>query len=132
MRQFNPKKLPMIWAVIFFVFGALVILNYLGDISSSNITNYENTEIKGIVDEIAGFNRGFPILIVNGNRFYIHQLPPSFGKYILPGDSISKNKGSFEIVSFRKKGKIIEAIEWKYSIINGYEQPDIRKTNHIL
>lgn len=127
MQHLNPKKLSMVWAMLFFIVGTIIILNYLGNLSYSKAINYENTKIEGTIDEIAGFNRGFPILIVNGKRFYVNHLPPSFGKYILPGDSILKSKGSFSVISYRKKGRLIEVIEWKYSIINGYEQPDIKK-----
>ncbi len=98
----------------------------LSRMSATNTRRYENQRIAGVVKQVIGFNRGFPILLINGQQTYIHRLPPDFGKYILPGDSICKQKGEFTVVSYRKIQDCVEIITWQYGIRNGYEQPDIR------
>lgn len=127
MKPLQSRPISAVW--VFGSFGIVVsFLLYVLSIHSSEVSlNYLNSRISGTVQNIEGFNRGFPILIVDANRVYIHQLPPDFGKYIMPGDSIYKPKGSLTVTSYRKHKLCAETITWKYSITNGYEQPDIIK-----
>ncbi|QKG53981.1 hypothetical protein [Hymenobacter sp. BRD67] len=127
MKLSNLRSKPLIWGIAFFVTGVFFLLYGSSVISAKSYSKYLNSQISGTVQDIEGFNRGFPILSIDRNNLYIHYLPPEFGKYILPGDSIFKPKGSLAVTSFRKHKLCVESIVWKYSIINGYEQPDITK-----
>ena len=127
MKESNLSSQSVVLAITLFIAGVIIILYYSDSVSASKELAYKNKQIKGVVNSILGFNRGFPILSVNNKRIYIDYIPSAFGRYISPGDSISKRKGEFTVTSYRKNKKCIEIITWKHSIIHGYEQPDIRR-----
>ena len=127
MKTKNKTELSTGLSLVLFVIGVVIIFSYLSSVSSASTYRYENSYLTGVVDDIIGYSRGFPILSVNGKRTYIHNLPSDFTKYILPGDSITKFKGSYVVTSYRKNKNCLEIIIWKYSVINGFEQPDIKR-----
>jgi hypothetical protein len=119
-------------AFFLFVVLCLSILFFIATFKNSTrrIVEYKASRIAGVVTKVLGFNRGFPIVLINNKRLYIHNVPPEFSKYIQQGDSVVKFEGNDLIISYRKTGKCSDVIYWQYTIKNGYEQPAIvRRTS---
>lgn len=67
------------------------------------------------------------MLQVNGRRWYINHLPPAFGHYVWPGDSIVKQASSLVVTSYRLLQGYLVRASWQYAVRNGYKQPLLTK-----
>ena len=94
-----------------FVLAGYFLVEHINRPLLINGDKYINLELDGVIDTIYTYDRGMPIVLINGQRITLN-VPGRCRTYLQKNDSISKKSQTKSVTTFRDFGAYTQRIKW--------------------